>query len=67
MDDVADYTTDVAMTLSVVERAELGGVLVQARVGSYSQSLVLVEKQTVPIVDWFEAIVEISVVGERTD
>ncbi len=67
VDDVADYTTDVAMTLSVVERAELGGVLVHARVGSYSQSLVLVEKQTVPIVDWFEAIVEISVVGERTD
>ncbi len=43
MDDVLDYTTDVSMALSVVERAELGGVLVQARVGRYSQRLVLVE------------------------
>jgi hypothetical protein len=34
VDDLADYTTEVAMALRVVEVAELGRGLVQARVGS---------------------------------
>lgn len=41
MDDILDYTTDVAMTLGVIESAELGGGLVQARVGRYSQMLAI--------------------------
>lgn len=35
VDDIADYTSEVAMALGVVEVAELGRSLVQARVGSY--------------------------------
>ena len=35
VDDLTDYTTEVAMALGVIEVAELGGGLVQARVGSY--------------------------------
>ncbi len=42
MDDIADYTADVAMAFGVIESAELGGSLVQARVGRYSRMLVLV-------------------------
>lgn len=37
MDDLADDTSDVAMSLGIVEVAELGGGLVQARVGRYSE------------------------------
>jgi hypothetical protein len=38
VDDLTDYTTDVPMALGVVEVAELGGSLVQARVGSCTSS-----------------------------
>lgn len=41
VDDVADYTTDVAMALGVVEVAELGRSLVEARVGRCRQESVL--------------------------
>ena len=36
VDDIADDTSKVAMSLGVVEVSELGGSLVQARVGRYS-------------------------------
>jgi hypothetical protein len=42
VDDIADYTADVAMAFGVIERAELGGSLVQARVGRYSRLLVFI-------------------------
>lgn len=41
VDDIADYTADVAMAFGIIESAELGGSLVQARVGRYSCMLVL--------------------------
>lgn len=37
VDDLADDTTDVSVSLSEVEVAELGGGLVQARVGRYPE------------------------------
>lgn len=38
VDDVADDTSKVAMSLGVIEVSELGGSLVQARVGRYAVS-----------------------------
>jgi hypothetical protein len=40
VDDLADYTSQVAMSLGVIETAELGRGLVQARVGSYNETMV---------------------------
>lgn len=37
VDDVADDTADVAVTLGIIEVAELGRSLVQARVGRYTR------------------------------
>jgi len=48
VDNLTDYTTDVAMALGVIEVAELGRGLVQARVGSENRStpLALVANDT---------------------
>lgn len=39
MNDLADDASDVSMALGVVQVPELGGSLVQARVGSYWESV----------------------------
>lgn len=51
MDDILDYTADVAMAFGVIESAELGRSLVQARVGRCFLTSVRLDPSSSPSLD----------------